>query len=204
MLRVGITGGIGSGKTAVTNWLARKDIKIVDADVVARLVVAPGMPALAEITQAFGDHYLLHDGQLDRPALRQLVFADEHKRKLLEVITHPRIQEELATQLQNASSPYVVLSSPLLLEGNQSEMVDIKVVVDVPESLQLERTMARDQNDEALVTKIMASQLDRETRLSRADIVIDNSECLDTLHHRTDALHQTLLARTQLSPLTTS
>ncbi|MDA8678813.1 dephospho-CoA kinase [Luminiphilus sp.] len=195
MLRVGITGGIGSGKTAVTDWLAQKNIQIVDADVVARLVVAPGMPALAEIAQTFGAQYLQPDGQLDRPALRQLVFADEHQRKLLEAITHPSIRAELEAQLQSASSPYVVLSSPLLLEGNQSEMVDIKVVVDVPESLQIERTMARDQNDQALVEKIMAAQLDRETRRSRADIVIDNSECLKTLHHRTDALHQTLLAR---------
>lgn len=195
MLRVGITGGIGSGKTAVTDWLAQKNIQIVDADVVARLVVAPGMPALAEIAQTFGAQYLQPDGQLDRPALRQLVFADEHQRKLLEAITHPSIRAELEAQLQSASSPYVVLSSPLLLEGNQSEMVDIKVVVDVPESLQIERTMARDQNDQALVEKIMAAQLDRETRRSRADIVIDNSESLDTLHHRTDALHQTLLAR---------
>ena len=195
MLRVGITGGIGSGKTAVTDWLAQKGITIVDADVVARLVVTPGMPALAEIAKTFGAEYLLPDGQLDRAALRQLVFADESKRKVLEAITHPKIREELATQLRDASSPYVVLSSPLLLEGNQSEMVDITVVVDVPESLQIERTMARDQNDEALVTKIMAAQCGRETRLSRADIVIDNSESLDTLHHRTDALHQTLLAR---------
>ena len=195
MLRVGITGGIGSGKTAVTDWLAQKGITIVDADVVARLVVAPGMPALAEIALTFGAEYLLPDGQLDRAALRQLVFADEQKRKVLEAITHPKIREELAAQLRNASSPYVVLSSPLLLEGNQSEMVDITVVVDVPEPLQIERTMVRDQNDEALVTKIMAAQCDRETRLSRADIVIDNSESLDTLHHRTDALHQTLLAR---------
>ena len=195
MLRVGITGGIGSGKTAVTDWLAQKGIIIVDADVVARLVVAPGTPALAEIADNFGAEYLLPDGQLDRPALRQLVFADESKRKLLETITHPKIRKELATQLRDASSPYVVLSSPLLLEGNQSEMVDLIVVVDVPESLQIERTMARDQNDEALVTKIMAAQCDRETRLSRADIVIDNSESLDTLYHRTGALHQTLLAR---------
>ena len=197
MLRVGITGGIGSGKTAVTDWLAQKGITIVDADVVARLVVAPGMPALAEIANTFGAEYLLPDGQLDRGALRQLVFADEHKRKVLEGITHPKIREALATQLENASSSYVVLSSPLLLEGSQSEMVEITVVVDVPESLQIERTMARDQNDQALVEKIMAAQLNRETRLSRADIVIDNSECLQTLHHRTDALHQTLLARAQ-------
>ena len=158
MLRVGITGGIGSGKTAVTDWLAQKGITIVDADVVARLVVAPGMPALAEIANTFGAEYLLPDGQLDRGALRQLVFADEHKRKILEGITHPKIREELATQLENASSSYVVLSSPLLLEGSQSEMVEITVVVDVPESLQIERTMARDQNDQALVEKIMAAQ----------------------------------------------
>jgi len=195
MLRVGITGGIGSGKTALTDWLSTQGIVIVDADLVARVVVEPGQPALTEIAAQFGQEYLLPDGQLDRAALRKLVFADDAKRRTLESITHPRIRDELTRQMAAAQSPYVVLSSPLLLESGQSEMVDLSVVVDVPEALQIERTMERDQNDRALVEQIMAAQLDRTARINRADIVIDNSGTLDELHQRGAQLHRTLLAR---------
>ena len=195
MLRVGITGGIGSGKTALTDWLSTQGIVVVDADLAARVVVEPGQPALAEIAAQFGQEYLLPDGQLDRAALRKLVFADDAKRQTLESITHPRIRDELTRQMAAAQSPYVVLSSPLLLESGQSEMVDLSVVVDVPEAVQIERTMARDQNDRALVEQIMAAQLDRDTRIRRADIVIDNSGSLEALHLRGAQLHRTLLAR---------
>ena len=195
MLRVGITGGIGSGKTALTDWLATQGIVIVDADLAARVVVEPGQPALAKITEAFGAEFLLPDGQLDRAALRQRVFSDENQRKALEAITHPRIRDELVRQMSVADSPYVVLSSPLLLESSQSDMVDVSIVVDVPETLQIERTMARDQNNRQLVEQIMAAQLDRETRIARSDIVIDNSTSLDALYERAAVLHETLLAR---------
>jgi len=195
MLRVGITGGIGSGKTALTDWLAQQGITVVDADLAARVVVAPGQPALAEIAAAFGNSYLLPDGQLDRAALRELVFADADKRRTLETITHPRIREELVRQLSAANSPYAVLSSPLLLESGQSDLVDVSVVVDVPENMQIARTMERDGNDQTLVEGIMAAQLGREIRKSRADIVIDNSGTLADLHEKAAILHQTLLAR---------
>ena len=195
MLRVGITGGIGSGKTALTDWLAGKGIVIVDADLASRTIVAPGQPALREIADTFGSQYLQHDGQLDRAALRTLVFSDEEKRRQLERITHPRIREELARQMDSADSTYVVLSSPLLLESGQSTMVDLSVVVDVPEDTQIQRTMARDHNSRELVEGIMTAQLDRDTRISRADIVIDNSGSLEALHERGEILHQTLLAR---------
>jgi dephospho-CoA kinase len=195
MLRVGVTGGIGSGKTALTDWLTEKGITVVDADLAARVVVAPGQPALAEIIAAFGDQYLSPDGQLNRAALRKLVFEDADKRKALEAMTHSRIREELIRQLAAADSAYVVLSSPLLLESGQSELIDVSVVVDAPEATQIARTMERDGNDQALVEGIMAAQLDRETRKSRADIVIDNSASLTELHEQATILHQTLLAR---------
>ena len=195
MLRVGVTGGIGSGKTALTDWLTEKGITVVDADLAARVVVAPGQPALADIIAAFGDEYLLSDGQLNRAALRKLVFEDADKRKALEAMTHSRIREELIRQLAAADSAYVVLSSPLLLESGQSELIDVSVVVDAPEATQIARTMERDGNDQALVEGIMAAQLDRETRKSRADIVIDNSASLTELHEQATILHQTLLAR---------
>ena len=192
---VGITGGIGSGKSAVTDYLETKGITVVDADKVARVVVEPGTSGLAAIAEHFGSNILLPDGGLDRAALRKVVFDNPDERKVLEGITHPRIREEIARQLSEATSPYVVLASPLLLESGQNSFADYVVVVDVPESVQLSRTMARDDNSEQLVKSIMAAQLDRETRLSRADTSISNDGSLDELYARVDALHNDLLAR---------
>lgn len=192
---VGITGGIGSGKSAVTDYLETKGVAVVDADKVARLVVEPGTAGLAAIAEIFGEEILLPGGELDRAALRKVVFDNPDKRKVLEGITHPLIREEIARQLSEAKSPYVVLASPLLLESGQNSFADYVVVVDVPESVQLSRTMARDDNSEELVKSIMAAQLDRETRLSRADMSISNDGTLEELYARVDDLHQELLAR---------
>ena len=192
---VGITGGIGSGKSAVTDHLETKGITVVDADKVARVVVEPGTSGLAAIAEHFGSDILLPDGSLDRAALRKVVFDNADERKVLEGITHPRIREEIARQLSEATSPYVVLASPLLLESGQNSFANYVVVVDVPESVQLSRTMARDDNSEQLVKSIMAAQLDRETRLSRADTSISNDGSLDELYTRVDDLHDDLLAR---------
>ena len=196
-LVVGITGGIGSGKSAVTDYLETKGITVVDADKVARVVVEPGTSGLAAIAEHFGGDILLPDGTLDRAALRKIVFDEPDERKVLEGITHPRIREEIARQLSEAGSPYVVLASPLLLESGQSSFADYVVVVDVPESVQLSRTMTRDDNSEQLVKSIMAVQLDRETRLARADTSISNEGTLEELHTRVDALHTDLLRRAQ-------
>ena len=196
-LVVGITGGIGSGKSAVTDYLETKGITVVDADKVARVVVEPGTSGLAAITEHFGGDILLPDGTLDRAALRKIVFDKPDERKVLEGITHPLIREEIARQLSEAGSPYVVLASPLLLESGQSSFADYVVVVDVPESVQLSRTMTRDDNSEQLVKSIMAVQLDRETRLARSDTSISNEGTLEELHTRLDALHTDLLRRAQ-------
>ena len=195
MFVVGITGGIGSGKSAVTDHLETMGITVVDADKVARVVVEPGTPGLDAITEYFGTGILLADGGLDRAALRKIVFDNPDERKVLEGITHPRIRDEIARQLSEASSHYVVLSSPLLLESGQNTFADYLVVVDVPEEVQLKRTMARDDNSEALVKQIMAAQLDRQTRLSRADTSITNDGTLEVLYERVDVLHADLLAR---------
>lgn len=221
---VGITGGIGSGKSAVTERLAARGIPIVDADLAARVVVEPGTPGLAAIVAHFGPGVLTSEGHLDRAGLRALVFNAPQQRRVLENITHPLIGEEIRRQLQTAlgggrgqalmhsegegqapnkgqapeggqAPPYAVLSSPLLLESSQHEMVDCVVVVDVPESVQLERTMRRDSNTEALVRKIMAAQLSREQRLARADRVVDNSGTLEALEAQVEALHGWLLGR---------
>ena len=196
-LVVGITGGIGSGKSAVTDYLEIKGITVVDADKVARVVVEPGTSGLAAIAEHFGRDILLPNGMLDRAALRKIVFDKPDERKVLEGITHPLIREEIARQLSEAGSPYVVLASPLLLESGQSSFADYVVVVDVPESVQLSRTMTRDDNSEQLVKSIMAVQLDRETRLARSDTSISNEGTLEELHTRVDALHTDLLRRAQ-------
>ena len=194
---VGITGGIGSGKSAVTDYLEIKGITVVDADKVARVVVEPGTSGLAAIAEHFGRNILLPNGMLDRAALRKIVFDKPDERKVLEGITHPLIREEIARQLSEAGSPYVVLASPLLLESGQSSFADYVVVVDVPESVQLSRTMTRDDNSEQLVKSIMAVQLDRESRLARSDTSISNEGTLEELHTRVDALHADLLRRAQ-------
>lgn len=192
-LLVGVTGGIGSGKSALTRYLEQQGITIVDADLVARQVVEPGTPALAAIAGHFGPQILQEDGALDRAALRQRVFADPEERRWLEALTHPLIGEAIERQLAASASPYTVLSSPLLLEGKQSRWVQVVVVVDVPVETQVERTMARDYNDEAQVRRIIAAQMDRDERLARADIVIDNSGTLEDLEAQAARLHERLL-----------
>lgn len=190
---VGVTGGIGSGKSAVTKRLEEKGITVVDADLASRVIVEPGKPALSAIADHFGADILTSGGELDRAALRQRVFADEQERLWLEKLTHPLIGEEIFSQLQASTSQYTILSSPLLLETTQKDLVDIVVVVDVPEAVQLERTMARDNNDEQQVRSIMAAQIARDDRLALADIVIDNSGPLAALDAHVAQLHETLL-----------
>lgn len=194
---IGITGGIGSGKSAVTDRFEARGIAVVDADKAARVIVEPGGPALDAIANHFGSEILLADGQLDRAALRRVVFANDDERRWLEQLTHPLIGQEIRTQLEAANSPYIILASPLLLETSQRALVDLIVVVDVPEALQLQRTMARDANDESQVKRIMAAQMQRETRLKQADIVIDNSRSLTDLDDLVAELHQEFLARAE-------
>jgi dephospho-CoA kinase len=195
---VGVTGGIGSGKSAVTDRFAAAGIAVIDADQAARTVVEPGTPGLAAIAEHFGAGMLDGEGRLDRAALRRRVFEDPAERAWLEQLTHPLIGEQIARELAAATSPYCILSSPLLLETRQKDLADVIVVVDVPEAVQIARTMARDDNDEALVRKIMAAQLPRAERLEGADIVIDNSGSLADLDERVAELHGEFLARAEL------
>lgn len=197
-LVIGVTGGIGSGKSAVTGRFQQHGIEVVDADVAARVVVEPGGPALDAIAKHFGQEILLANGQLDRAALRQKVFADADERRWLEQLTHPLIGQEIRRQLEAATSPYVILASPLLLETSQVELADVVVVVDVPEAIQLERTMARDDNEEAQVRRIMAAQMQRDQRLASADIVIDNTGSLSALDDTVSELHREFLARAEM------
>jgi len=195
---IGITGGIGSGKSAVTDRFARLAITVVDADLAARVVVTPGRPALQLIADHFGADILQADGSLDRAALRRIVFAEPAQRQWLEQLTHPLIGEEIQAQLAASRSPYTILSSPLLLESSsQRELAELVVVVDVPEETQLARTMDRDANDEAQVRRIMAAQLPRDERLALADIVLDNSGPLEALDDIVGELHKEFLQRAE-------
>lgn len=196
-LVVGVTGGIGSGKSAVTDRFEALGITVVDADLAARVIVAPGGAALDAIAAHFGQEIIQADGSLDRAGLRQRVFADEAERRWLERLTHPLIGEEIRRQIDSATSPYTILSSPLLLETSQKELVDCVVVVDVPEQFQIRRATARDQNDEEQIRRIMAAQMGRRDRLEQADIVIDNSKSLEDLDELVGELHKEFLLRAE-------
>ena len=198
-LVVGITGGIGSGKSAVTKLFEQFGITVVDADLVARVVVEPGKPALAAIADHFGTEILQNDGSLNRATLRSRVFSDENERRWLEHLTHPLIGQEILDQIETSRSPYTILSSPLLLDTTQKALVDCVVVVDAPEDLQLERTISRDNNDEAQVRRIMAAQITRAERLELADIVIDNSGTLEELALQVEELHKEFLRRAEFA-----
>ena len=197
-LVVGVTGGIGSGKSAVTRLFEQRGVTVVDADAVARVVVEPGRPALAAIADHFGADILLEDGSLDRAALRRRVFADESERVWLERLTHPLIGREIREQVGASQSPYTILASPLLLDSSQKALVDCVVVVDAPEEVQLRRTMERDNNDEAQVKRIMAAQMSRADRLTQADYVIDNSGALEALDEQVESLHREFLWRVSM------
>ena len=175
---IGVTGGIASGKSTGALAFAALGIPWGDADDVAREGVEPGEPALAEIVARFGEQVLHSDGRLNRRALREIVFAEPAERRWLEGVTHPRIRQRLLTHLermQAEGAPYVLLVSPLLFESGQSQLVDRCLVVDVPESLQIARTAARDEVGEAQARAIIAAQMSRSERLARADDIIDNS-----------------------------
>lgn len=195
MAVIGLTGGIGSGKSTVARLFGDLGVHWVDADDVAREVVEPGTPALAEIAEHFGDEILTSEGELDRAQLRAIVFQEPEERVWLEALLHPIIRKELIRQLnpENYQLPYVLLVSPLLLETDQHEMVDRIIVIDVPKDVQLERTMARDTNSREQVERIIAAQMSREDRLARADEVIDNDRPLDDVTRQVRELHERLL-----------
>lgn len=193
MYVVGVTGGIGSGKTAVSDIFATLGITVVDADVAQRVVVQKGKPALAKIAEHFGSEILLEDGNLNRPALRKIVFSQDHERGWLERLLHPLIFHELQKQLQQADSDYVLLVSPLLIETGQARLTQRILVVDAPEDLRIQRAVARDKNNEAQIRAIMAAQTDQESRLAHADDVIVNDGNLETLTEKVKNLHQQYL-----------
>lgn len=195
MIIIGLTGGIGSGKSTVARQFGALGVHWVDADDVAREVVEPGMPALKAIANHFGQDILTDDGALDRARLRQIVFEQPEQRAWLESLLHPVIRDELIRQLHptDYTLPYVLLVSPLLLETDQHNLVEKVLVVDVPVDVQIDRTMARDTNSREQVERIIAAQMPREQRVSRADAVIDNNQPKEDVAAEVRALHERLV-----------
>ena len=186
---LGLTGGNGSGKSAAAQRLVELGVHLVDADQAARWVVEPGRPALASIVERFGPTVLLEDGQLDRSALRKVIFAEPAHRQWLEALLHPLIGQEIFSYLAKAESPYAVYVSPLLVESGQYRKTQRVLVIDSPVELQVQRTLLRDNTSHEQVQAILQAQLAREVRLSHADDVVVNDRDLPWLHEQIDRLH---------------
>lgn len=194
---IGLTGGIGSGKTTVGNQLGGLGAGIIDTDLISHSITSPGGKAIAGIKTAFGPDYLNSEGALDRPKMRALVFSDPTARKTLEQITHPLIREEtarLAISLAKGGAPYLVFIVPLLIEsGSWRNLIDYLVVVDCPEESQITRVMHRSNIPREAVIEILKAQTSRETRLALADIVIENRGNMESLKQAVLSLHQKIL-----------
>ena len=197
---VGLTGGIGSGKSTIAQRFRELGIAVVDADQASRKVVEPGMPALNIIADRFGAKMIKNDGTLNRAAMRQLIFSQPLEKTWLENLLHPLIAEWIVDQLQRSDSAYVMLESPLLLETEQHQLVNTLLLVDLPESLQLSRTAERDGDQKQQIQSIIDSQMARDEKLRRADYVFDNSLTLDTVTPRITMLHETFLRLALESP----
>jgi len=201
---IGISGGIGSGKTTVTDLFAKHGIGVIDADVIAREVVEPGSPALKAIVDKFGQSVLNHSGgsslgTLDRAKLRTLVFNDSETKSWLNQLLHPAIMQQMLLQTQQAKSAYCLLSVPLLVENKLYEQVDRVVIVDVDEQIQLQRTLVRDKTNEQQIRAIMRAQATRQQRLAVADDIIDNNGKVGDLAKQITQLHKKYLQMAQQS-----
>lgn len=196
MFVVGLTGGIGSGKTQASDWFAKQCITIIDADIIAREVVTAGSPTLQKIVDKFGDWVLDEAGEMSRKAMRDYVFGRPQALMDLEQITHPAIREMAKQQLEDATSAYVILVAPLLLEGSEAGLVNLCqriLVIDTSEELQLARASQRDGQTKERIEHIMANQLSRQERLSQADDVVENMGSLEDLYRQLKPLHEQYL-----------
>lgn len=193
-LCIGLTGGIGSGKSAASGVFQSLGVPLIDADDVSRQVVSPGLPALKEIIEHFGTDVVDEHGELDRRCMRQIVFNDEQARGKLESIIHPRVYEEIRKFVETVSFPYCIISSPLLIEKQDHYNLDRILVIDTPESLQLARASKRDNSNEEDIEKIIHSQIPRQTRLQAADDIIVNDSDLEFLQSQVNSMHDKYLA----------
>jgi len=193
MLTVALTGGIGSGKTQVSDYFASLGVPVIDTDIISRQLVEPGQPALDKITESFGHQLLFASGQLDRAALREIIFNDATARKKLEDILHPAIREKVQHQLQALSFPYVIIVIPLYVETGQFLKTDRILVVDCPQEIQKKRVLARDNVSMEQLGKILEAQATRAQRLAVADDILVNDADIETLQHKVRQLHEQYL-----------
>lgn len=193
MFKIGLTGGIGSGKSAVSDHFEHLGIDVIDADIVAREVVLPGSPALIQITARFGNNIIQESGELDRQLLREIIFSSPEEKQWLEALIHPIIRDQIVKQLDASNSAYSILVSPLLFETDQHQLVDRSLLVDTTEALQIERATERDKNSKAQIQAIIAAQMSRECKLKQADDIIPNLTSLDELKRNVERLHQKYL-----------
>ena len=196
-LILGLTGGIGSGKSAASAWFETQGITVVDADIVAREIVEKGQPALKHIQDAFGQDILLENGELNRRALRDIIFKDPEARQRLEAITHPAIRQSIIQQLHAATSAYVILVSPLLFETNQHELAHHTLLIDADEQIQLQRASQRDGQNEEQIRKIIAAQMSRTQKQQLANDTVLNDGLLEHLHLQLKPLHLKYLQRAE-------
>ena len=189
MLAIGLTGGIASGKSLAVAAFGALGVPIIEADIVAREVVVPGSPGLEAIRARFGDRFLQRDGTLHRRAMRELVFADAGARRDLERITHPLIRARLLEWREAQAAPYGILDNPILIESGMDALVSRILVVDAPESLQLQRLITRDRIDAVLASQMLAAQASRAQRLARADDVIRNEGAPQEVSRAVQQLH---------------
>ena len=188
-LIVGLTGGIGSGKSAASQWFETQGINVVDADIAAREIVEKGQPALAQIQSAFGDWVLLESGELNRKALREHIFQHPFARQQLEEITHPAIRQSIIVQLEQANSPYVILVSPLLFETNQHLLTQRTLLIDASIELQIQRASQRDGQSVEQIENIIQAQMPRDRKLDLADDIAVNDGHLEHLYTQLQKLH---------------
>ena len=197
---VGLTGGIGSGKTTIANMFAALGVALIDADVVAREVVLPNSFALNEIKQKFGENFILSSGYLDRKKLREQIFSSNNDKEWLNNLLHPLIRQSIVEQLEKNTDNYCILVAPLLIENNLVEYVNRTLVIDIDEATQIERTVKRDNSNSQTIKNIINSQVSRSNRLKAADDVINNSAAdLSSIEKQVFTLHQSYLALSSTS-----
>jgi len=194
MFKVALTGGIAAGKTAVSDYFQTLGVPVIDTDIISRQIVEPGQSAFQAIVEQFGSEMLSQDGRLNRKALREIVFNQPEKRRQLENITHPAIHQAVMTQLKSLQAAYVILVIPLLVESGDKYQQDRVLLVDIPESLQIQRVMQRDQISEQQAKQILEAQSTRQQRLDIADDVIVNSADISNLQQQIAELHRKYLA----------
>lgn len=193
MLKIGLTGGIASGKSTVSQLFSAFGIKIIDADLISHQLVEPGQPSLEKITQTFGSKMLLNNGELDRIQLRQLIFSDPNAKQQLEAILHPKIRQQLIRQSDNSSSPYCILSVPLLAEAKMTSLVNRILVIEIDSDEQLKRLCQRDNISRSEAMDIMAIQSSSQQRTTVADDIISNNNSPDKLNSAVANLHKKYL-----------